>query len=88
MRSTTRELLRALNALAPSRLFAVDASSTQTGEDRIRLNESHWLSIDALDPPMVCLTDETPETGGQIAFWYIHNSAVLSDVTRSAMQFG
>lgn len=86
MQSTTVELLRILEDVCPARSFEVKKASAPNHGDSIGLDNTHWLWVDAQDPPMVTLTDETPETGGQIAFWIVKDSSVLSELVQFAVQ--
>ena len=86
MQTTTVELLRILEDVCPARSFEVKNASGQNHGDGIRLDSTRWLWIDAQYPPMVTLTDETPETGGQIAFWLVKDSSVLSELVQFALQ--
>lgn len=86
MQSTTVELLRILEGAYPARSFEVKNASAPNHGDGIRLDNTHWLWVDAQDPPMVTLADETPETGGQIAFWIVKDSSVLPKLVHFALQ--
>lgn len=91
MRATTVQLLRLLQAAAPSRVFDVRVASSEASDDVIKLANDHWLLIDSHDdppmrPPMVHLMDGDPETGGQIAFWVIRSQDVLPSVVLSALK--
>lgn len=78
MRTMTAKLLEQLRATYPGRRFYVDIG-TNNADDRIQLDDKHWFSVDAdVDLTMVVLTDETPETGGQIAFWMVRDEALLN----------
>jgi hypothetical protein len=87
MQSTTVNLLRLLEAAVAGRVFEVEQAKAPACGDHLRLSERYWLFVGAHDDPtMVSLTDETPESGGQITFWMVRSPDALPEVVRFVLQ--
>lgn len=82
MHDITTKLLKQLYVFYPGgRTFNVQDG--QFNNDLIQIDENHMLSVDdRVNPTMVVLTDENPDTGGQLDFWMIYDDTDLNDVLR------
>ena len=77
---TKQILLRLTASFADDRVFNTKAGRFKN--DLIQLDQKFWLSVDHhVNPTMVVLTDETPEVGGQVAFWMVSDESCLEEIT-------